>query len=271
LLTLLFFLLLALLVPVALYCVALALVNRRPSPLMVRGVWDTVGLLFASSGLLLIVFPRIIGILHQKAMDDAPEAMAAIWAGYSGLTIIYFVVLALGIALALWLRRDKTVIYNVDPDKFEMVLAQTLSRLGLTAVRSGRQIRIGGGNRPPTAQEAPPDAFEAAQGGLLGHGLTPYPRAASSVEEEPGFFAALLEVDPFAPLANVTLHWRHWDDSRRSGLRREIEDELARNLDAAARDDNPAVTWLLGIATAIFGLLFLAILLLILLTPRHGG
>jgi hypothetical protein len=253
LLTLLFFLLLALLVPVALYCLALALVNRRANPLMVHGVWDCAFLLFAGSGLLLVVGPAVLNLLYAKAVDNAlqngqglPEALTDIWAGYWGLTLAYYAALVLGIALILWLRRDKTVIYNVDPDKFDGVLGQTLARLGLSAMRSGNQVRIGGQRLPATGAD-------------------------SDIDHEPGFFAAVLDVDTFAPLANVTLHWRNWHDPQRSAMRRLIEEELARNLDDAARTDNPAVTWLLGIATALFGLLFLATLLLILLSPRRWG
>src|ERR1700758_3195552 len=46
--------------PIALYCLILGMINRRPHPVMVSGSWDFFGLLLAASGLLLFGGPTVL-------------------------------------------------------------------------------------------------------------------------------------------------------------------------------------------------------------------
>ena len=56
----------AFLLPVAAYCLILATVNRRINPVMVSGTWDSIGLLFATAGILLVCGPSIIYINFDR-------------------------------------------------------------------------------------------------------------------------------------------------------------------------------------------------------------
>src|SRR5262249_47656505 len=114
---LLFFPLLVFLAPLAIYCLVLAMLNRRPLPVMVRGVWDCVGLIFAASGFLLVVAPTLINRLYANALGNQPldsGEFYEIWLEYWILTLLYYVVVSVGIVVLLWSRSTKTVIYNVD-------------------------------------------------------------------------------------------------------------------------------------------------------------
>src|SRR5262245_51526842 len=162
---------------------------------MVWGVWDCIGLLFAGSGLLLVVGPAILKLLYAKAVDAVSlednrfdQAVGNIWLEWWGITIAYYAALILGVVLVLWLRRDKTVIYNVDPDKFELVLSQTLTRLGLSAARSGRYIRIGRA-RPASDVDLPADSFRAVELGIAALESRPERPAPLSLAQEPDFVA----------------------------------------------------------------------------------
>src|SRR5262249_25490986 len=139
---------LAFLFPLAIYCWILGVLNRRPRPTLVSGVWDCAGLLFAASGLLLVVGPAIVYTLYDKSLHDVPAEQDAaeifedlfqktrvIWA-------IYLALVLSGAGLLLWSRRDKTVIYNVDPELFPHVLGEALQGLGLEQARMGSGLHL---------------------------------------------------------------------------------------------------------------------------------
>ena len=63
--------LLAFLLPVAIYCFILAILNRRGKPLLVSGVWDSVGLLFAPP-----IFNAAAPIADAAALQPAAAAQS---------------------------------------------------------------------------------------------------------------------------------------------------------------------------------------------------
>jgi hypothetical protein len=256
------FLLLCFLFPVAVYCWILAMVNRRAGPLMVSGPWDVVGLLFAASGFLLVVGPAIITGLYNRALRELPAARqpgtvaAILWdlIGYQwGVWLGYYVLVVAGGLLLLVLRRRKTVVYNVDPAALETVLTRTLARLGLPWTRQGNRIRLG-----QAAESVAEPPAGAAREGALAEAVRPGPPPTPRPETRP-VAPAVLDLEPFGLMYNVTLHWR----GRPGPLRNEVETELGRELAEVRTDDNPASAWLVGIAGCLFGLMFFAAVVLI--------
>jgi hypothetical protein len=255
---LLFFLILAFLIPLGVYCLVLALVNRRYRPLMVRGVWDCVGLVFAASGFLLVVAPAALKILYAKAIGEIPldeqpfeRAVSSVWLQWWGITLLYFLLLVAGTGVLFWWRSSKTLIYNVDAERFDGVLQQTLTRLGFDVSRSGNQLGL---SRAPAVTAEIVDLNQT-------DGVVTQASAPASGE-------ALLIVEPFTAMGNVTLHW--FTENPR--LRDETEDALEKNLGTARLYDNPAGTWFLGIAGAIFSIIFVLALIIVLglyLPPRR--
>ena len=76
---------LAIILPIAIYCLVLGQINRRPTGVMVNGVWDSIGLLFAGSGILLVTLPTLLVRQFAASMFDWYLA----W-------IAYYLVLILG-------------------------------------------------------------------------------------------------------------------------------------------------------------------------------
>jgi hypothetical protein len=262
-LTFLYFLLLCL-SPVAAYCVLLAFLNRRLQPTLVPGAWDFLGLLFAASGLLLFAVPKILNTLFKQAIDNtiyeeggpSPASVDHLrtlwWCAWSA----YYVVVLGGAALLVWLRVGKTVIYNVGAADFERALEQALARLGLGVTRSGQQLflSIAGAAVPQTELVPNPQltAVSTAPLGAAAEMASPPPRTSGG--------DAILDVEPFAALWSVTLHWR----SHSGMVRREVEDELAKELREVRTYDNPVGSWFLGVAGFLFALIFMILMVLIL-------
>jgi len=257
-------LLLLFLFPVAVYCVVLAMLNRRPQPTMVHGGWDFLGLLFAASGLLLFAGPAVINAFFQKNISDtafeekgpSPETVHQLvwwwrvaWAGY-------YVLVVGGAAFLVWWRRRKTVIYNIAPGDFDRALEQALGRLRLEATRSGNRVFLGFGGAPV------PEPYLAAVS------ATPLNVAAEPPAPRTTPSEAVVDVEPFAAMWNVTLHWR----SHSGEVRREVEEELARALKDVRNYDNPVATWFLGVAGFLFAMIFMVVLVLLLglfIPPRR--
>src|SRR5438067_7281681 len=111
--------LLIFLLPVGFYCLILAGINRRGKPLIVSGVWDAIGLLFAVSGFFLATLPMLISEFWARtyAADDG-EGFLGIYVSQWVLWLAYLMfVLSGGALMVLW-RAHKTMIYNVDPELF---------------------------------------------------------------------------------------------------------------------------------------------------------
>jgi hypothetical protein len=269
---LLFFLqtLLVFLFPLAVYCWLLGMINKRERPLMVSGRWDCVGLLFAASGFLLVVGPAILSGMYYRVLLDVPQRHQArpihdifwefLMAYYWPIWLAYYVVMLAGVLLLLWWRGRKTIVYNVHPAVFNKVLADTLDRLGLGWTRHGNRLYLtSAGVRTASTETAfaPPNVVSPL--------ANADPHQAGP--EEAGH-KAILDIEPFTAMCHVTLHWR----SEPSAVRQEVETELERGLATVETEDNPAGTWLLGVATCLFGLMFVTVLVILLgaaLGPRR--
>jgi hypothetical protein len=227
----------AFLFPLAVYCLALGAVNRRQHPLMVSAAWDFAGLLFAASGLLAFGVPGFLNSFSEHgrllAMFGRPAAAdegSWGWLGdlFGGLgstlfvvgtgpvLVVYFVVVVAGCASILWRRQAETAVYNVHSDVFDEVLAGVLDAAGLMWSHAANRYlirRVGGKDRPPTA-EAEPDAC--------------------------------LEVDLAPALRHATLRWETNDEE----LRKQVEGELGHALADVWTRDNPVGTWLLTAGAA---------------------
>jgi hypothetical protein len=255
--------------PLAVYCLLLALVNRRPHPVMVPGPWDFAGVLFAASGLLLLAGPAILSsggerwrlfwMLGQQGGLDAAEF-------WTPLSLGYFAVVVFGSAFVLWLRRSSTAVYNVAPPVFEAVLAETLEELGVCWTRSGNRLFIGAADGPPPAgpvAAAPHLAQGVFEGGSPPPGgARPNPPAFLLESDQ----TVILTVDPFPALYHVTLRW----DDPDHPLRQEVEAELRKGLQRVYTHGNPAGVWFLGAAAGLFCVIFLlmVLMILVLFNPR---
>jgi hypothetical protein len=259
-------LLLIFLVPIVVYCLVLAIINRRPHPVLVSGLWDCVGLLFAVSGFFLAVVPGLFTQLYAKSVrrlpleQDPRESLSALfnlWWDWWWIWLLYYLVLVWGGAVLLWLRRSRTVIYNIDPDRWEGALAHVVAQLGLEHTRYGREIII---ERPALAEEET----------LVMEGIVPD----TAVEQKPASSPVLvghparLRVEMFPTLCNLTLHW----DDPSPLLRETLETELARTLRHVPAGDNPSAAWFLGIGACLALTAFFIVVVLLLwayLPPRR--
>ncbi|HYT95591.1 MAG TPA: hypothetical protein VEL76_43125 [Gemmataceae bacterium] len=252
---------LVVLLPIAIYCVALATLNRREQPALVHGSWDFLGLLFAASGLLLFVLPHLVFATFQKLLDDqllgekgpSPDAAQDVvmwwWVAWG----VWWALILGGAALLVWSRRNKTVIYNIAPAEFERALEQALARLKLTGTRRGARILIA----PARSLDV---VLEPLQNAVTADPEVTVAAPAPTVRSVPPSGEAVVDVQMLPMLANVTLHWRDASPA----LRQEIELELARELREVRTYDNPAGSWFLGVAGFLFALLFLVVLVMIL-------
>jgi hypothetical protein len=247
------------LIPVGVYCLILAGINRRAHPVMASGAWDCIGLLFAASGFFLAVLPGMVTLLYAKTLRQLPfvephsgaEALGNLWLEWWGVLLLYYLALGTGAAALVFYRRDSTVFYNINADDWERLFAQALARLGMEQARSGKQITLGA-----MAAVSDPSPGAAAESAIQ-----------AKVQPRLSFQrTALLRVDAFPALSNVTLHWEH----AVAELREEIEKELAKTIQMVETVDNAAASWFLGIGGSIIIMVFLTVLVLIVLSiPRR--
>lgn len=258
------------LLPVAVYVLVLGLINRRDRPLVLSGVWDFAGVLFAASGMLLSVCPGILAALHgrwrlflllgqSRYAPDLGEEGYALW---TCLSLLYFLIVVAGAVLLLRRRRQVTAVYNVRPDDLDAVLARVFDRLGLSWARAGNQVFLKPG--AGLLQERPAGAAlalaEHVTGELPDGGLhRPFVPLSS---ERPAL--AVLELEPFAAASHVTMRWRAVEPT----LRQEVERELVKELSGVQTRDNVIGGWLLTLAGLLFFAFFLGLALVILANLR---
>jgi len=166
-------LLLAFLLPIAIYLVLLAHINRRPRALMVSGPWDFAGLLFAASGFLLFGGPALLSSLSFNETwrrfwllgKDTPGITQEdrLLVVRLALFVLYFLVVVGGAAFLLWRRRRMTAIYNVDPVVVETVLGQILERWQLPFVQTGNVLTFEPDSAVPAPLAAAPGTGEGQQ------------------------------------------------------------------------------------------------------------
>jgi hypothetical protein len=242
------FIVLAFLFPLMVYCLVLAVLNRRPHPVLVAGPWDFLGIVLALSGFLVVGGPAILSNLTTSSHGLFAAGPAA--DGESGvnprqvflvlLLVLYFAALVGGILVVLLRRRDVTGVYNVAPAVFDEVFGQVLDQLGFSWTRAGNRFYV---------RVSDPVAAAGAK------------KMAASPEAQ-----AVIEVDPFPMMHHVSVRW---DEADRP-LRQEVEGELGRALSEVTTRYNPVGGWLLS-ATAMLFLVLVAVLLLLLMARVLTG
>lgn len=250
------FALLVFLFPLALYCLALAYLNRSRRPVIIAGVWDCIGLLFGLSGFLLGTMPMLLLAAIGRIVDYLPGSehpdTARLWVWL--LLAAYYTVVVVGALLLLLVRRHKTAIYNVDTVRFGERLGVALAELGLDATVEPGRITI-----------APAEAFTTLGADAISAAPMPGMPLKRLSAPAGGPRYAELRVETFATFCHVTLHWQHYS----SQIRRDIESQLGRALEYAAAPDNPAAGWFLGFSGLIFGTVTMSAVLFVLLMYLH--
>src|SRR6266849_3966820 len=129
---------LAFVVPLAIYSLILAHLNRSRHPIMVSGSWDFVGILFAASGFLLLGGPAILTGLHEQwrlswllGQTRFLNGFGENWYFWLGLWALYFVLVVSGAVFLLRRRRNQSSVYNVQPVMLDKILVQVLDQLGM--------------------------------------------------------------------------------------------------------------------------------------------
>jgi hypothetical protein len=252
----------AFIVPLALYLLILSWINRRSRPLMVSGVWDFVGILFASSGFLLLGGPAILGSLSERwrmfwllGEWSNNEGLASIGQFSVFLSILYFFVVILGSGVVFWRQRHLTSIYNVDPPAVENALQETCNSLGLAPIRSGNLFVFGLPVEGPRSVDRP-------QGIQAPHYLPLAGETVKSAVSEEGIADlflgqnAILELEPFDAAMHMTLRWEPYD----SPLRSVLETELDRRLSQMSVPQHDTALWLSLAGTTLVALAVMIVL-----------
>jgi hypothetical protein len=244
---------LAFVVPLALYFLVLAYVNRSRHPIMVSGPWDFAGVLLAVSGFVILGGPAILTGLHEQwrmswllGQTRFLQGLGENWLFWVGLWGFYFVAVVYGAAFLLWRRRQQTSIYNIEAAVFEEVLTQVLDRLGFEWVR-GRPFRFF--VRP--RDEATIETYPVPE-----QGLPRFKSTAPVVDLMPGVYKAAIDVEVFAAMHHLTLHWL----GETHEVRLEIEAELGKALTQVHSRENPASAWFMSLAILLLLAAFLGLL-----------
>ena len=263
----------AFLLPLSLYFLALSWVNRQPRPVVVAGTWDFVGLLFAASGFLLVGGPAVLSSFNDRwrriwllgESSSLPDSLDGYREFWMLLAVTYFLVVVVGSGVVLARRRRLTCIYNVEPVDVESALGEACKQLGIAPIRSGNLFLFGFSNvmgvsfdlATPTEQSKTDvlgiKEVTPSHGGHL-HQRVPQPRP-----EEPN---AILEVDSSNALKHVTLLWEPHD----SPLRTPVEAELRHRLARVPAPEHDAAVWCNLLGTA---LLMVSMFVLVLLIARN--
>lgn len=244
--------LLAFLLPIAIYCLFLASINRRNRPLIVSGIWDAVGLLFAVSGFFLGTIPMLLAEFYiRTSLVDGRDHFLDVWLQNWILWIVYFLFLITGCALMLLWRSHKTMIYNVDSELFPRALERTLALLGLGMKLNKEQLIL-----------TPMVPGEKAESTAVTE-TAPKPAAPRPDDSR----HAELEIESFSSMCHITLHW----DNYAPEVRREVERELDKSLESTAPLENPSAAWFLNISGLILGMLVMVMLTFVIVSflPRR--
>jgi hypothetical protein len=267
-------------VPIAIYCLVLAVVNRRCRPLIVSGTWDFAGVLFAASGILLVGGPAILMALYQQwhvaRLLGQPRYLPSIGEYrifWIGLWILYFTIVACGSALMLWRRRRLTCIYNVEADVFTEALTQVLDRVGLEFFWNGpRRLVLRLPTKKPavallskddsaySASELPLEDGNRLRAPVLPSHRSPagmIPVVAEDAQDCPdprggtmrnaadlGYPWAELDLHVFPIMRHAALRWR----SESAVVRPEVEARLSEALALVYSGPNPVAAWFVALA-----------------------
>jgi hypothetical protein len=261
--------LLAFLLPVAFYLLILGSINRRAFPVVVSGTWDAIGLLFAASGFLLFGGPGILSSMNERWRlfwllgQSTTTGAEGAWQFWIFLSVLYYVVVAVGAGVLLWGRRHVTLVYNVEPPLVERALAVVLDRLSasVNVVRSGALYFFNPPIFPVEAGPAPATAASGAAAGIttqLAPAAGPGPRSGGLSSDFPTpnpdlSRPVVLEIDSSPNLRNVTLYW----DPADTAVRHEVDAELKRLLEDTPVPPAELGGWLTTIGLGLLGLCLL--------------
>lgn len=215
--------------PLAIYLLVLATINRSSRAIMIPGTWDFAGVLLGAFGFLAFGGPAILHGLDKRLLDLVIRGGNAPDFGGNRTTVVraafaaYYLILVAGTVWLIRRHRNVTSIYNVNPDTFGSVLGEVLTRKQIDYVQHGNVLYLRMNRDNPIEEVAP------------------------RVEQ------TTLEVDPSMRFQHVTLRWFPAEGT----LRQDVENEIGRELGELASSSNPVGDWLLIVS----GFLFLALLL----------
>jgi hypothetical protein len=140
------------LIPLALYCLILAGINRRRHPTLISGAADVGLTLLALSGFLIVGGPVVLsgmqGLWRRWAYSGSFESMGQLigepawpWIVVHGL---YFVLVVGGAAMALRRAGSRSVALNADYAGIRAALDQSCDRLGIPVAEQGSRLNLGG-------------------------------------------------------------------------------------------------------------------------------
>ena len=132
------------LAPLTLYLLWLAFVTRRSRPTIISGPWDFAGLVAGLSGFFLFGGAVVLSILQSsfrywmrgnfEAFRGAWGQEKVTWAVFAG---VYALTVIGAVGLTLLARRRSLVVYNVDPDAFEIAVTEVFEQLNRSVERRG--------------------------------------------------------------------------------------------------------------------------------------
>lgn len=216
------------LVPMGVYLVILGLLHRRGQPLVVSGTFDLIGLLFGLSGFVIVGGPAILSSLHERWR---------LW----------------------WLLGDPGAPREPLDTYFPLWVA--CSVLYFFVVLGGvvwlfRHYRALTSIYGIEPQHVPSALSAACQ--QLNLSLRPLAERRFLIESPEG--AATVDVEPFDLMSNVTLRW----SPAATGVRRPLEEALARELEDAPPPEHDVGLWLCsaGLLLMSFAVLILFVLIM---------
>jgi hypothetical protein len=229
--------------PIAVYLLLLGALNRSRHSVLVPGMWDFAGVLFAASGFLACGGPVVISLLNDRWRDTwlfhpaGPNASDSAGSPFwLFLFVLYYVLVLAAAVLLLRRQRHLTAIYNTLPQTVEVALGQVFDRLGLTPVRNGPlYLFVASGAEPKSAKGNKSDDLPHLPPSKPGEwtGRTP-----------------VMEVESFPAMRHVTLRW----DPADWWLRKEIENELTRRLMECPAPRHELGAWLMVLGISVLGI-----------------
>jgi hypothetical protein len=215
------------LIPLAIYCMGMAGINRRPHPILISGVADLAWALLGLSGFLVVGGPLVLSGLRsawrlavfrgsfaavEGLLDERTWPWILLWFVYFGGIV--------ALVIAFYRRRRAvTIAMNLDPALAMPSISETCARLDLPIATKGARLVLGGAAR-----------------------------------------SAVVDVRPAPVLRSATLTWQ----SDPAEMRPIVESELRRILAGLPAPENPLPAWLLTAAGVLFCLQIVAFALFIL-------
>lgn len=214
--------------PLAFYFSYLSTLNRGPHPVVVNGLWDALGVLFALSGFLFLGGPAILTGTYEKWqmwwLTGNTSRLREIRPEYRDWLLI-FAAYYVGICIfAFWFMRGsrrRTAIYNVAPADFLEPFLRVLRHAGLSYTMPG-------------------------SGTLLIAGAAAGSAATTSSASQSSLGRILWK--PFELTWNVTLAWEGIAPELQSELEARLQEEF-KLLQTAA---NPSGKWFYAVSVVLF-------------------